>query len=262
VASRVAKPDGLLVVAVDGERAFLHPLPVGMLWGVGRVTTEKLHGLGVRTVAEVAELGEPALVSLLGPAAGRHLYALSVGRDPRPVQVGRRRRSMGAQRALGNRLRAPGEVEALLAGLVDRVMRRMRAAHRVGRTVVLRLRFADFSRVTRSHTLARATARTDTVLEAARALLVTARPMIVERGLTLVGIAVSGLDDDEGVQLALPFAERREPTHESEPQREAARETALDSALDGVRDRFGSAAVTRGVLLRHGQGMEVPLLPD
>ena len=262
VAGRVAKPDGLLVVPVDGERAFLHPLPVGMLWGVGRVTTEKLHGLGVRTVAEVAELGEPALVSLLGPAAGRHLYALSVGRDPRPVQVGRRRRSMGAQRALGNRLRAPGEVEALLAGLVDRVMRRMRAAHRVGRTVVLRLRFADFSRVTRSHTLARATARTDAVLEAARALLVTARPMIVERGLTLVGIAVSGLDDDEGVQLALPFAERREPTHESEPQREAARETALDTALDGVRDRFGSAAVTRGVLLRHGQGMEVPLLPD
>jgi DNA polymerase-4 len=145
---------------------------------------------------------------------------------------------------------------------VDRVMRRMRAAHRVGRTVVLRLRFADFSRVTRSHTLARATARTDAVLEAARALLATARPMIIDRGLTLVGIAVSGLDDDEGVQLALPFAERREPTHESEPQREAARETALDTALDGVRDRFGSAAVTRGVLLRHGQGMEVPLLPD
>ena len=262
VASRVAKPDGLLVVPVDGEQAFLHPLPVGMLWGVGRVTAEKLHGLGVRTVAEVAELGEPALVSLLGPAAGRHLHALSVGRDPRPVQVGRRRRSMGAQRALGSRPRAPAEVEALLAGLVDRVMRRMRAAHRVGRTVVLRLRFADFSRVTRSHTLTRATGRTDAVLEAARALLATARPMIVERGLTLVGIAVSGLDDDEGVQLALPFAERREPTHESEPQREAARETALDTALDGVRDRFGSAAVTRGVLLRHGQGMEVPLLPD
>ena len=108
VASRVAKPDGLLVVPVDGEQAFLHPLPVGMLWGVGKVTAEKLHGLGVRTVAEVAELGEPALVSLLGPAAGHHLFALSTGRDPRPVQVGRRRRSMGAQRALGNRLRAPG----------------------------------------------------------------------------------------------------------------------------------------------------------
>jgi len=262
VASRVAKPDGLLVVPVDGEQAFLHPLPVGMLWGVGRVTAEKLHGLGVRTVAEVAELGEPALVSLLGPAAGHHLYALSTGRDPRPVQVGRRRRSMGAQRALGNRLRAPGEVDAMLAGLVDRVMRRMRAAHRVGRTVVLRLRFGDFSRATRSHTLSRATARTDAVLEAARALLVAAAPLIRERVLTLIGIAVGNLDGDEGVQLALPFAERRAVTHGAEPESDGARESALDSALDGVRDRFGSAAVTRGVLLRHGQGMEVPLLPD
>ena len=262
VASRVAKPDGLLVVPVDGEQAFLHPLPVGMLWGVGQVTAEKLHGLGVRTVAEVAELGEPALVSLLGPAAGHHLYALSTGRDPRPVQVGRRRRSMGAQRALGNRPRAPGEVDAMLAGLVDRVMRRMRAAHRVGRTVVLRLRFGDFSRATRSHTLSRATARTDAVLEAARALLVAAAPLIRERGLTLIGIAIGNLDGDEGVQLALPFAERRAVTHGAEPEPDAARESALDSALDGVRDRFGSAAVTRGVLLRHGQGMEVPLLPD
>jgi DNA polymerase IV len=260
VASRVAKPDGLLVVPIDGEQAFLHPLPVGMLWGVGKVTTEKLHGLGVRTVAEVAELGEPALVSLLGPAAGRHLFALSVGRDPRPVQGGQRRRSMGAQRALGSRPRPPAEVDAMLAGLVDRVMRRMRAAHRVGRTVVLRLRFADFSRATRSHTLARSTARTDVVLEAARGLLATAAPLIVERGITLVGIAVGGLDDEVGVQLVLPFAERRAATHRPEP--DPARESALDTALDGVRDRFGSAAVTRGVLLRHGQGMEVPLLPD
>ena len=260
VASRVAKPDGLLVVPIDGEQAFLHPLPVGMLWGVGKVTAEKLHGLGVRTVAEVAELGEPALVSLLGPAAGRHLFALSVGRDPRPVQGGQRRRSMGAQRALGSRPRPPAEVDAMLAGLVDRVMRRMRAAHRVGRTVVLRLRFADFSRATRSHTLARSTARTDVVLEAARGLLATAAPLIAERGITLVGIAVGGLDDEVGVQLVLPFAERRAATHRPEP--DPARESALDTALDGVRDRFGSAAVTRGVLLRHGQGMEVPLLPD
>ena len=260
VASRVAKPDGLLVVPIDGEQAFLHPLPVGMLWGVGKVTTEKLHGLGVRTVAEVAELGEPALVSLLGPAAGRHLFALSVGRDPRPVQGGQRRRSMGAQRALGSRPRPSAEVDAMLAGLVDRVMRRMRAAHRVGRTVVLRLRFADFSRATRSHTLSRSTARTDVVLEAARSLLAAAAPLIAERGITLVGIAVGGLDDEVGVQLVLPFAERRAATHRPEP--DPARESALDTVLDGVRDRFGSAAVTRGVVLRHGQGMEVPLLPD
>jgi DNA polymerase-4 len=262
VASRVAKPDGLLVVPVDGERAFLHPLAVELLWGVGQVTAGKLHGLGVRTVADVAALGEPALVSLLGPAAGHHLHALAIGRDPRPVQVGRRRRSMGAQRALGRDPRAPAEVEAMLAGLVDRVMRRMRAAHRVGRTVVLRLRFGDFSRATRSHTLARATARTDAVLEAARTLLGTAAPLIAERGITLVGIAVGGLDDDEAVQLALPFTEWRPPTHQAAPEVDPARESALDTALDGVRDRFGSAAVSRGVLLRHGQGMEVPLLPD
>jgi DNA polymerase-4 len=262
VASRVAKPDGLLVVPIDGERAFLHPLAVELLWGVGAVTAGKLRGLGVRTVADVAALGEPALVSVLGPAAGRHLHALAVGRDPRPVQVGQRRRSMGAQRALGRGPRAPAEVDAMLAGLVDRVMRRMRAAHRVGRTVVLRLRFGDFSRATRSHTLDQATARTDTVLEAARLLLVAAGPLIVERGITLIGIAVGNLDDDAAVQLALPFAERRSPTHDPPAQPDVARESALDAALDGVRDRFGSAAVTRGVLLRHGQGPEVPQLPD
>ena len=150
----------------------------------------------------------------------------------------------------------------MLAGLVDRVMKRMRTAHRVGRTVVLRLRFADFSRVTRSHTLEQATARTDAVLEAARILLVAASPMIIERGLTLVGITVANLDDDVAVQLTLPFVERRSPAHTAPAAPDVTRESALDAALDGVRDRFGSASVTRGVLLRHGQGLEVPLLPD
>ena len=262
VASRVAKPDGLLVVPDGGELAFLHPLSVELLWGVGDVTAAKLRSLGVRTVADVAALGEPALVSLLGPAAGRHLHALAVGHDPRPVEVARRRRSMGAQRALGRTPRSLPEVEAMLAGLVDRVMRRMRAAHRVGRTVVLRLRFGDFSRATRSHTLSRATARTDAVLEAARSLLGAAAPLIAERGITLVGVAVGGLDDDAGVQLVLPFDERRSPVLAPAPEIEAAREPALDAALDEVRERFGSGAVTRGVLLRDGQGMEVPLLPD
>jgi DNA polymerase-4 len=248
-------------VPVDGEREFLHPLAVELLWGVGDVTATKLHGLGIRTVADVAAIGEPTLVSLLGPAAGHHLHALSIGRDPRPVQVGRRRRSMGAQRALGRGPRAPAEIDAMLAGLVDRVMRRMRAAHRVGRTVVLRLRFGDFSRATRSHTLEQATARTDAVLEAARLLLVGATPTILERGITLVGISVGNLGDDAAVQLALPFTESRPATHDPAGA-DPARESALDAALDGVRDRFGSAAVTRGALLRHGEGMEVPLLPD
>ena len=169
---------------------------------------------------------------------------------------------MGAQRALGPGPRSPAEVDAMLAGLVDRVMRRMRAAHRVGRTVVLRLRFGDFTRATRSHTLARATARTDAVLEAAPRTARRGGAADPERGLTLIGISVGNLDDDGGVQLALPFAERRAATHGAAAGPDAARESALDAALDGVRDRFGSAAVTRGVLLRHGQGIEVPLLPD
>jgi DNA polymerase-4 len=248
VASGVAKPDGLLVVPPGGELAFLHPLPVERLWGVGPVTATKLRDLGILTVGRVARLGEATLVSILGQASGRHLHALAHNRDPRPVEVGRRRRSMGAQRALGRSPRSPDAVDAALAGLVDRVTRRMRAAQRVGRTVVLRLRFDDFSRVSRSHTLPQATAHTQTILDTARGLLAAATPMIERQGLTLVGVAVSNLNKDGAVQLVLPF------DHQSASE--------LDAALDAVRDRFGSAAVTRAVQLGRDQGLSVPLLPD
>jgi len=247
VASRVAKPDGLLVVPPDGELAFLHPLPVELLWGVGAVTAGKLHDWGITTVAQVAELTEPSLVSLLGRAAGHQLHALAHNRDPRPVQPGRRRGSIGSQRALGRSRRSADELDVVLVGLVDRVTRRMRSAGRVGRTVVLRLRFDDFTRATRSHTLAAATARTDAILGAVRALHTTARPLIERRGMTMIGISVANLCDIEAVQLALPF--------DGPPM-------ALDTALDHVRDRFGSAAVTRGVLLGRDQGLEMPRLPD
>jgi DNA polymerase IV len=247
VASRVAKPDGLLVVPPDREFAFLHPLPVELLWGVGPVTAAKLHDRGLRTVGQVARVAEERLVSILGLGSGRHLYALAHNRDPRRVQVGRRRRSIGAQRALGRAATTPEALDAVLVGLVDRVSRRMRAAHRYGRTVVLRLRFGDFTRATRSRTLWRATAQTGAILTAARDLLAAAAPLIEERGITLVGIAVSGLDDDT-VQLELPF-ERRD-------------RSALDTAVDAVRSRFGSAAVTRAVLLNRDLGPSVPLLPD
>ena len=176
VASGVAKPDGLLLVPPDQELAFLHPLPVERLWGVGHKTAEKLHALDVRTVGQVAELSEAALVSFLGRAAGRHLHALALNLDPRPVDVHRRRRSIGSQRALGRRERTATELDAILAGIIDRLGRRLRAAHRVCRTVVLRLRFDDFTRATRSHTLAEATGHTDTILVTARGLLVAAWP--------------------------------------------------------------------------------------
>src|SRR5205807_2456258 len=176
VASGVAKPDGLLMVPPDAELAFLHPLPVERLWGVGRVTAEKLHERGITTVAEVAQVGAPALESMLGRAAGAHLHALAHNRDPRPVVVGRRRRSVRSQHALG------------------------------------------------------------------------ASPLVERQGLTLVGVAVANLDDDDVVQLALPF--------------DRGSGTALDDAVDGVRERFGSAALTRAVLLGHDPMPTVPMLPE
>jgi DNA polymerase-4 len=248
VASGVAKPNGLLVVPPDRELAFLHPLEIERLWGVGPVTSRKLRSRGIVTVGQVAQLGEAELVALLGRAAGRHLHALAHNRDPRFVRVGRRRGSMGSQHALGRAPKSAEAVDAILVSLVDRVTGRLRAAHRVGRTVVLRLRFDDFSRATRSHTLPFATAHTETILATARALFATATPLIEQRGLTLIGVAVATLDDDLPAQLVLPF-ERR--SHD-----------ALDAVLDEVRVRFGPNAITRAVLLGRDQGLTMPLLPD
>ena len=248
VASGVAKPDGLLVVPPEGEFAFLHPLPVEALWGVGPATARKLRTFGITSVGQVARMDEGVLVALLGRAAGRHLHALAHNRDPRPIHPGRRRRSIGSQRALGRYGKSPEELDTVLIGLVDRITRRMRAAGRVGRTVVLRVRFGDFSRATRSHTLPQATAHTETILTTARALLATAMPDLERRGITLVGVAVANLENDDAVQLALPF-----DRHGG---------MALDVALDEIRRRFGSDAVTRAVLLGRSSGLTVPLLPD
>jgi DNA polymerase-4 len=248
VASGVAKPDGLLVVPPGGELAFLHPLPVERLWGVGPVTADTLRRLGITTVRQVAELGQAHLVSILGRASGRHLHALAHNRDPRRVRRGRRRSSMGAQRALGRGPRSMDDLDAFVVGLVDRLARRLRAAERICRTVVLRLRFHDFSRATRSHTLTHATDETQTILATARGLLAAALPMIEKRGITLVGVALGNLEDAGPVQLALPFDRQRS--------------SALDAALDDLRERYGSAVITRGVLVGRDQGLSVPLLPD
>jgi DNA polymerase-4 len=247
VASGVAKPDGLLRVAPDAELEFLHPLPVERLWGVGEKTAAKLHERGVETVGEVARLGEAALLEMLGKGSGRHLHALAHNRDPRRVRTGQRRRSMGSQRALGlRRFKSPAELDATLVAIVDRLARRLRAARRVCRTVVLRLRFADFSRATRSHTLNEATAHTQTILVTARDLLAAALPLIEQQGCSLLGISLTNLENDDAVQLALPLDRQR----------------ALDATLDDVRDRFGSEAITRAVLVGRDPGWTPPLLPD
>ena len=248
VASGVAKPNGLLVVPPEHELDFLHPLPVERLWGVGKVTADKLHDRGIATVGEVAQLAETTLVSMLGRASGRHLHALAHNIDPRPLQVGRRRRSIGSQRALGRSPRSPEEIDVILVGLVDRVTRRLRTAGRFGRTVTLRMRFDDYSRATRSVTLPRATAQTQIILTTVRGLLADALPMIEDQGLTLIGIAVANLDNNHALQLEFPF--------------DGDVGNALDTALDDVQHRFGSSAVTRAVLLGKDQGLTVPQLPD
>ena len=232
VASGVAKPDGLLLVLPGRESAFLAPLPAGRLWGVGPSTAAKLHGRGLTTVGQLAELEQSDLVAMLGPASGRRVHALARGRDLRPVRVRRGRRSVGAQRAFGRTPKSPSALDAILVALVDRVTRRMRAAGRSGRTVVLRMRFGDFSRGTRSHTLRQATAATEPILATAQFLLRASQPLIERRGITLLGVTVANLGGVRGAtQLELPFNARG-----------GAR---LDAALDEVRDRFGADALTR-----------------
>jgi DNA polymerase-4 len=247
VASAVGKPDGLLVVPPDGEEAFLHPLPVRRLWGVGPKTAEKLHARGIETVGDIALLPEAAIVAIVGPGAGRHLHALAHCRDPRRIETARRRRSIGSQHAMRYTVDA-AHIDTSLVAIVDRVTRRMRKAGRVGRTVTLRLRFGDFTRATRSHTVDQPTSHTATVLAVARRLLVDAMPLVYQSGLTLVGLAVGNLDDDDAVQLTLPF--------------DRASGGSLDDALDKVRERFGTSSVTRAVLLGRNPDLEMPMLPD
>jgi DNA polymerase-4 len=246
VASGVAKPDGLLVVPPDRELAFLHPLPIEALWGVGKVTSAKLRAQGITTVEQVAELGETALVGMLGKASGRHIHALAHNRDPRRVVVGRRRRSIGSQRAIGRGPWTFEHLDATVVAIADRLGRRLRTAQRVFRTVVLRLRFDDFSRATRSHTLPEATMRTGAILITARGLLAEAMPEIRRRGVTLVGLTLTNLENAHAIQLVLPLDRRR----------------ALDAALDDVKERYGTAAITRAVLLGRDPGLSMPMLPD
>ncbi|MDT5119340.1 MAG: polymerase, partial [Mycobacterium sp.] len=216
------------------------------------VTADKLHAYGLTTVADVAELSESTLASLLGVAMGRQLYALSRNIDRRRVNTGVRRRSVGAQRALGragNRMSA-NEIDAVVVNLIDRITARMRAAERTGRTVVLRLRFDDFTRATRSRTLPWATSSTQSLLAAARQLVAAAAPAIAQRGLTLIGFAVAGIDRSGAQQLMLPFNEA-----ESRP-------LEVDAAVDQVRRRYGKSALSRGVLIGRDSGLEMPHLPD
>ncbi|TQK18329.1 DNA polymerase-4 [Microbacterium sp. SLBN-154] len=252
VASAVSKPDGLLVVEPGEEEAFLLPLPVERLWGVGAKTAEKLHGLGIRTVGQLAELEAATAERLLGRAAGAHLHALARLRDPRPVDTTRRRRSIGSQRALGTRPRAPDELDVILSQIVDRLARRLRDGDRVCRSVVLRLRFGDYTKATRSRTLRFPTDRTSVLIDTARMLLAAALPTITERGITLIGLSLSHLEHADSVQPELPL------DFSGGDQIDG----ALDDVLDRLRDRFGSDAVARATQLGRDPGWSTPILPE
>ena len=248
VASGVAKPDGIRSVDPHGELEFLHPLPIRCLWGVGPVTEEKLHEVGITTVGQVARRTEVDLVSIAGVAAGHKLHALAHNKDPRRVVTGRRRKSIGSQRAIGRGNWTPDDIDRTLVGIVDRVTRRMRRAGRAGRTVVIRLRFDDFARITRSRTLPELTDATAPVLAACRELVAGVADEIAERGVTLIGLSVGNLDD-ESLQLELPFG-----SHDRR---------ALDVATDAIRERFGKDAIGRALLLgSRDDDRSVPMLPD
>jgi len=248
VASGVAKPDGQLVVEPHLELEILHPLPVQRLWGVGPKTAEKLAERGIVSVADVAAVGEAGLVTMLGTGSGRHLYRLAHNLDPRPVVTGRRRSSIGAQRALGSQQRSFDEHCATLLELVDRVCGRLRDGHRVGRTATLRFRFGDFSRDTRSRTLGESTASTSVFLSTAQDLLAPRRDEIRRRQLTLLGFTISNLSPADAVQQSLPFDARSSAN--------------LDEALDAIRTKHGSSSIGRARLVGRSNAVSVPLLPD
>ncbi|MGI9598098.1 MAG: DNA polymerase IV, partial [Acidimicrobiales bacterium] len=202
---------------------------------------------GIHTVGEVAALDRTFLRERLGQAWGEHLYALAHNRDPRPVEVGRRRRSVGSQRSfpLGSVDRAGAE--QIVVEVADRVTRRLRDGRRVARTVTLRLRYGDFNQATRSHTLPEPTSSIDAVMSTAMLLLDGVWPVVEERGLTKVGVAVSGLSGDDVVQLTLPFSKAQSGT--------------IDGAVDEIRDRFGTDALKRATLVDR-TSVEMPMLPD
>jgi DNA polymerase-4 len=256
VASGESKPDGLLVIRPEDEETFLHPLPIERLWGVGRVTSEKLHSMGISTVGDIARCPESRIVAALGESAGSRLLDLANNRDPREVTPRQRRRSIGAQSAFPRSSRSPEEIDALAAGLVDRTSRRLRSSDQVCHTVTIALRFNDMKRATRSRTLTASTAMTETILAAVRDLLAATGGLVEARGITLLGVTLGSLAPADAVQMELPL-----PGATGDLAGAPADAAALDEAMDEVRERFGSDAITRASLLDQ-DGVEAPILPD
>jgi DNA polymerase IV len=248
VASQVAKPDGLVVVQPEEERAFLDPLAVELIWGVGPVTRARLASVGIRTIGQLAATGSPILEQLLGTSAGSKLASLSANIDPRQVENPRVAKSVGAQVALGRRTATPELLRETLGYLADRVGARMRGAQRAGRTITVRVRFTQLRSVTRSVTLPVPISSTLPLAEVAAhlaAMALAAHPS--ERQVTLLGLSVSNLADEASLQLEMPLSLGDQRHGPGSPT--GAAHWAVDHSLDAVRDKFGrSAAGYAGVV--------------
>jgi DNA polymerase IV len=245
IASQVAKPDGLVVVDPERELAFLHDLPVELMWGVGPVTRARLAERGVVTIGQLANTSPHALDRLLGPAAGGKLLALAWNRDPREIRTHHRARSAGAQSALGRKPAVESVYRPALAHLADRIGSRLRAKSLAGRTVTVRVRFADLHAVTRSLTLDAPIAATASLAEIAEELVRAAladHPQ--EKHISLVAISVSHLEKHPKLQLEFSLGARHEERRAG-TRRGLARHAA-DRAVDRIRDRFGWEAIGYG----------------
>jgi DNA polymerase-4 len=245
IASQVAKPDGLVIVDPGTELDFPHDLPVELMWGVGPVTKEQLAAIGVRTIGQLANTPGWSLEPLLGPAASEKFTALAWNRDPRQIRTQRRARSAGAQSALGRKPAEERVIVPTMRHLADRVASRLRAKSRPGRTVTVRVRFADLRSITRSTTLDAPIASTVTLAEIAEELVRKALAHHPdEKMISLLAISVSQLEKRVDLQLELPLTlddDRRRPGS----KRGVARWLA-DRAVDAIRDRFGWEAVGYG----------------
>ena len=245
IASQVAKPDGLVVVEPENELAFLHDLPVELMWGVGPVTKARLAAIGIETIGQLARMPGQSLERLLGPAAGEKLSALAWNRDPREIRTHHRAQSAGAQSALGRRPAHEAVFRPALAHLADRIGTRLRAKSLAGRTVTVRVRFADLRSVTRSMTLDAPIAATASLAEIAEELVRAAlsdHPH--ERHISLVAISVSHLEKHPRLQLELSLGLAKE-ARRAGTRRGLARHAA-DRAIDRIRERFGWDAIGYG----------------
>ncbi|MFZ5869573.1 MAG: DNA polymerase IV [Actinomycetota bacterium] len=246
LASGRCKPDGLLVVPADETVAFLHPLPVGALWGVGERTEEQLTRLGLRTVGDIAHTPEPTLRKALGDAVGAHLHALAWGRDPRVVVPEAEEKSIGAEETFSRDVDDPEVVLREVLRLAERTAARLRAAGLAGRTVVLKVRFADFTTITRSRTLREATDLGRDVYGTARELWQALR--LDRARIRLVGVRVENLVDADRQHHQLTLDERPESWRDAE------------RAVDKASARFGAGAVRPATLI-DPQGPSSPARP-